>query len=371
VKVAFVTNLCTHYRRPLFEELDRRMEIDFFLTSRGNEWYTLKEYAGGVGTFAVRPAGRRRELVRGLLGGRYDVVVSNLAGRFAPLASYACARRLDARFVLWVGIWAHPAGLAHKLSRPLARRLYLAADSVVCYGPHVARFVRAESGRVEGVISTRQAVDNEHFRRPVGRGRIATLRAQLGVGTARLVTFVGRFEDDKGLDVLLEASSLAREPHCVVLTGKGSLEPALREQARALGIERAVRFPGYLPQAELPTLMQASDLVVLPSVPTARFLEPWGLILNEAMAAGTAVVATHAVGAAAGGLVLDGATGLVVPPRNAPALAGAVDRLLADEDYRAALARRAGEHVKAWSFEAAADVFEQAIVGDHARREAA
>jgi glycosyltransferase involved in cell wall biosynthesis len=171
--------------------------------------------------------------------------------------------------------------------------------------------------------------------------------------------------------VLLEASSLAREPHCVVLAGKGSLEPALREQARALGIERAVRFPGYIAQSDLPTLMQASDTVVLPSVPTPRFLEPWGLILNEAMAAGTAVVATDAVGAAAGGLVLDETTGLVVPARNAASLAGALDRLLGDDDYRLTLARRGSEHVKAWSFEAAADVFQRAIVGDLERREAA
>jgi glycosyltransferase involved in cell wall biosynthesis len=253
----------------------------------------------------------------------------------------------------------------------LARHLYQGADAVVCYGPHVVRFVHAECGRTDGVVSTRQAVENEHFRRPAGRGRIAALRTQLGVGNARLVTFVGRFEEDKGLDVLLEASARTRESHCVVLAGKGSLEPALREQARALGIERQVRFPGYVSQSDLPALLQASDVVALPSVPTPRFLEPWGLILNEAMAAGTAVVATDAVGAAAGGLVLDGATGVVVPARDAPALSHALDRLLGDEPYRTGLARRGSEHVKAWSFEAAADVFEQAIVGDLERRAAA
>ena len=45
MRVAFVTNLCTHYRRPLFAELSRRLDIDFFLTSRGEEWYTLREYS--------------------------------------------------------------------------------------------------------------------------------------------------------------------------------------------------------------------------------------------------------------------------------------------------------------------------------------
>ena len=104
-------------------------------------------------------------------------------------------------------------------------------------------------------------------------------------------------------------------------------------------------------------------MLVLPSITTPRFLEPWGLVLNEAMAAGTAVVATTAVGAAAGGLVLDGDTGLVVPERDATALAAALDRLVADDVYRLSLAWAGNQHVRAWSFEAAADVFEEALAG--------
>ncbi len=363
MRAAFVTNLCTHYRRPLFEELARRLDVDFFLTSKGNEWYTLREYRGGDGAFSVRPAPRARDLVGGLARGRYDTVLANLAGRVAPLAAYLVARALRKRFVLWVGIWAHPGGFLHRLSRPIARFLYRRADTVVCYGPHVAEFVRRESGRVDGVVCTRQAVEDARFRRPVSRGRIAAVRTELGVGTAPLVTFVGRFEEDKGLDVLLHASARCSHDHRVLLIGKGSLEGSLRALADELGVARRVRFPGYVGQDDLPAYLQASAVVVLPSVTTPRFLEPWGLILNEGMAAGTAVVATTAVGAAAGGLVVDGETGLVVPERDPAALAGALDRLLGDDVYRLALAWAGSEHVRAWSFAAAADVFEHALTG--------
>lgn len=369
MRAAFVTNLCTHYRRPLFEELSRRLEVDFFLTSPGDEWYTLSEYAGGEGAFSARPAARRRDLVRGLLAGRYDTVLASLTGRLAPFASYLAARALGSRFVLWVGIWAHPAGLAHRLSRLLARHLYRAADAVVCYGPHVARFVETESGRTEGVFCTRQCVEDAAFRRPVPGSRLAVLRAGLGLGAARVVTFVGRFEPDKGIEMLLRASAKAREEHRLLLVGKGSLEQGLRELAAELGIAARVRFAGYVPQDELPAVMQASDVLVLPSVSTPRFLEPWGLVLNEAMAAGTAVVATTAVGAAAGGLVLDGETGLVVPERDDVALAAALDRLLGDDPYRLALARAGSRHVRAWNYTTAADVFEAAITGRRAAGE--
>src|SRR5207237_1208405 len=131
------------------------------------------------------------------------------------------------------------------------------------------------------------------------------------------------------------ASARCTQDHRLLLVGKGSLERELRRLAGP-----RVRFAGYVDQDELPAVLQASDVLVLPSVTTPRFLEPWGLVLNEAMAAGTAVVATTAVGAAAGGLVVDGQTGIVVPERNSTALTGALDKLLADDMFRGWLARR-------------------------------
>ncbi len=65
--------------------------------------------------------------------------------------------------------------------------------------------------------------------------------------------------------------------------------------------------------ADLRNLYAGSDVVVVPSVPTRDFLEPWGLVVNEAFHQGVPVIATDAVGAAAGGLVQHERTGLIVP----------------------------------------------------------
>ena len=77
--------------------------------------------------------------------------------------------------------------------------------------------------------------------------------------------------------------------------------------------------------------------MVVPSVPTRDFLEPWGLVVNEAFDQGVPVIATTAVGAVAGGLVRHEETGLVVPAGDAAALAAALRRLHGDPELRARL----------------------------------
>jgi glycosyltransferase involved in cell wall biosynthesis len=102
-----------------------------------------------------------------------------------------------------------------------------------------------------------------------------------------------------------------------------------------------VSVRGALPASELPPLYAAASAVVLPSIRTRTFVEPWGLVLNEAMHQGTPVVASDAVGAVAGGLVRDGRNGLVFPAGDAGALATRLATLARNGELRAALGRAA------------------------------
>ena len=112
--------------------------------------------------------------------------------------------------------------------------------------------------------------------------------------------------------------------------------------------------------------MAAEAYVALAPVPRGVALGRFAAPALAPATAFAAVVATEAVGAAAGGLVVDGETGLVVPEGNPAALARALDRLVGDEAYRRAISSSGSEHVQAWNFEAAADVFEAAITGAEA-----
>lgn len=153
-------------------------------------------------------------------------------------------------------------------------------------------------------------------------------------GGPRRIVYVGRLEGEKNLATLVGAAGRlgAVGPIEVVLVGRGSLEPALRRQAAALGV--AVEFAGVVDHRRLPERLREADVFVLPS-----FTEGHPKALIEAMAAGLACVASDCPGNRA--LVTDGETGLLFDPRSEEALAACLRRVLGDPAGAEALGRRA------------------------------
>jgi len=115
------------------------------------------------------------------------------------------------------------------------------------------------------------------------------------------------------------------------------------------------------PRPALAVAYRAAAMTVLPSISTPRFREPWGLVCNESLHQGTPVLATTAVGAVAGGLVTDGATGLVVAPGDETALAAGIDRLLADPALAARLGAAGRAVAAGYTYEAMAAAFGRAL----------
>jgi glycosyltransferase involved in cell wall biosynthesis len=165
-----------------------------------------------------------------------------------------------------------------------------------------------------GVDFDRFASAEELVLRNIGRPRIG---------------FVGRFEPVKGLDVLLDAFGRLTTPAELVLVGDGSLRAAL--------IGHRAHVLSSMPFEQVPSLLKALDVLVLPSVtilPLHR--EQFGRVLAEAMAAGVPVV-----GSSSGAIPeVIGDAGLVVPERDAHALARAIQAVLGDGNLRARLIER-------------------------------
>ncbi|HEX9427836.1 MAG TPA: glycosyltransferase family 4 protein [Candidatus Polarisedimenticolia bacterium] len=152
------------------------------------------------------------------------------------------------------------------------------------------------------------------------------LRRELGVDSGTpIVGVIGRLVPDKGPDIFLRAAAtvLAARPDArFVLTGTGTMEPELRRLIGELGIAAAVRLLGF--RDNVPEITTALTISVLPAVDC----DASSTVLKEALACGVPVIATDIGGARE--IVLDGTTGLVVPPGDPGPLARAILDLLAD-----------------------------------------
>jgi phosphatidyl-myo-inositol alpha-mannosyltransferase len=161
------------------------------------------------------------------------------------------------------------------------------------------------------------------------------------------VLFVGRFEPRKGLLELLKAYRILRKAGCqcrLLVAGGG---PQEREARRYLATRRmgGVEFLGRVSDEERDALFKTADVYCSPA--TGR--ESFGIVLLEAMAAGTAIVCSDIHGYK--GVVRRGEEALLVPPRQPKALAAALARLLGDDERRAAMVEAGLRRAQDYSWE--------------------
>jgi len=229
----------------------------------------------------------------------------------------------------------------HDLVRPGLGRRVLQTAVVVSSGAMAISQAVADTvgghGRMTGarlrVVS--QAVDTERFH--PGAPDL-DVRARLSSEPhLPIVGIIGRIDPEKGVDVVVEAvASLegsAGTCHLVVIGGPGLDGGVYAQRVRAHAedlLGDRVRFTG--PMENVPDALRSLDVVI-----NASEAEPFGLSVLEAQASGVAVIGT-----ASGGIpefVVDGETGLLVPPRDVSSLSLALKRLLEDEDLRNRLGR--------------------------------
>jgi glycosyltransferase involved in cell wall biosynthesis len=175
---------------------------------------------------------------------------------------------------------------------------------------------------------------------------------------------VGRPARYKGLPELLGAwrlSGLGPPGAALTLVGEA--------QEQAAPLPAGVHVAGRQSPESLRNFYAGSDVLVMSAIPTRDFLEPWGLVANEAMHQRLPVIATTAVGAAAGGLVRHERNGLVVPAGDTAALADALRTLEGDPDLRTRLGANARADAAAYTFAAWAAGVSEALVSVGAGQE--
>ena len=211
--------------------------------------------------------------------------------------------------------------------------------SIIAISDHIARFtINCGVDRPEKVRRIYHGLEASAFERQVQR---QVIRESLGLpADCFLLASVGRLTDQKGHRFLISAlpGICRRIPHArLLLVGTGELELALRALAREIGVGDRVVFAGV--RRDIPALLQACDLFVLPSI-----WEGFGIVLLEAMAARKPIIASRV--STIPEVVVDGETGLLVPPGDVEALVAAVTYLEQHPELARAMAERGRQRLE-------------------------
>jgi glycosyltransferase involved in cell wall biosynthesis len=273
------------------------------------------------------------DLPRALREEKADVLHAHSYGYYHTDAAARAARRNGTPFVFTPHFhppWSMEGGAGRRALRAV-------------FDPTLGQGVVNAAARIVGVSSGEMAVMQRHLRIPGDRVRIipngfdaagfsptppaAPFRAALQLADReRIVLFAGRLASNKGLPQLVAAFDRIRAKHRdarLVLAGQ---DQGWRAKLEATGVP--MTFTGHVDDATYRSALSAASLLVLPSE-----WEAFGIVLAEAMACGTPVVATRVGGAP--DVVQDGVTGRLVEYGDVDALAAAMDALLSDDAQRA------------------------------------
>lgn len=235
---------------------------------------------------------------------------------------------------LWGGVAARMAGVPCVLSRrvdnPEARWLvalkYALYDHVITISEGICDVLLAEGLAPQKVSCVRSAVDAEPYLRPVDA---AAFRREFGLPeNAVVIGMVAQLIQRKGHRYLLEAVRTLQKDYPelrIVLFGQGPLRDDLENAVAADGLTGIVRFAGF--RKDLPAWLGGLDILAHPAD-----MEGLGVSLLQASAAAVPIVASRAGGMPEA--VLDGVTGIIIPPGDVQALTAALRRLLDDAQLR-------------------------------------
>ena len=332
-RVLIVSEIPTPYRLPLYAQLAARpeLEVEVAFCSRfepHRPWQLGEDLLAQVPHRFLRgvaPAVRTRtgtfvyEINPGaiplLARSNHDAVVVGGYSVFAEQVAIAIARMRRIPYLLHSEstLAAPRPAIVRAAKRALVRPAIAGAGAGLAVGTEAARYLEHYGLPAERIRIVPNTIDVREYGRKAddARRNAAEIRAARGLPD-RFVLFAGRLVEDKGiLDLVAAWRMLAPSGVSLLVAGEGLLSAEL---AREPGLVTL----GFVQPDDLIELYALAEWTVLPSR-----REPWGVVVNEALASGCPVIVSDRVGAAAD-LVENGVNGHIVPARDPGRLASAL-----------------------------------------------
>ncbi len=358
-KLVIITEIIAPYRIPVFNALAQRPEIDLhviFLSENDPSLRQWRVYKDEIKFhYDVLPSWRHR-----LFG--YNVLINRgvhsalnrikpdvvLCGGYNYLASWQAARWAKAHrapLLLWSESTAFDQRRGYPFVEFIKMRFLNLCTAFVVSGKSSANYLVDLGMAEEKIFTAPDAVDVALFSQLAETARQSRIPDRCRL-PSRYFLYVGRLVEEKGVFDLVEAYTQldpeVRSQIGLVFAGDGSEHEALMERASKI-TPGTIQFLGFVHREELPELYALADGFVFPT-----HSDPWGLVVNEAMACALPIIVTNVAGCALD-LVQDGWNGFVVPPRDSSRLAAAMAQLAENSGLRATMAANSQKRIEAFS----------------------
>ena len=389
IRLAYIVSHPIQYQAPLLRRIAAEPDIDLtalFLSDFSTRKYRDKGFGQAIAWDVDLLSGYDSKVLRAwgdadnvgliqpftigieeeLRAGRYDAVWLHGYAHHAQLRALVEAKRRGLKVLLRGE--SHAASsrrspLKRVVKRQVLTRLFRRVDAFLAIGSANRDYYLSYGVEPQKIFMMPYAVDNARFQATATAERGRALVRSLGLDPSRpVILYASKLQTRKRPWDLWRAYSMLStdgrdEPKPYLLyVGDGEERAALEAAVASTGW-RSVRFAGFQNQTTLPDYYAACDVFVLPSE-----REPWGLVVNEVMNAGKAVIVSDQVGAARD-LVEDGVNGFVVPVGDVETLADRLRWVTSDRAIARGMGEKSLTRISEWDYEADVDGLRQAIAG--------
>jgi glycosyltransferase involved in cell wall biosynthesis len=374
-RLVILTEIIAPYRIPVFNALAQHEEIDLrviFLAETDPSIRQWRIYADEIRfSYQVLPSWRKRlGKYNFLLNQNVNEVLQNadpeaiVCGGYNYLASWQAlrwAKRNNVPFLLWCESTANDLRAGHALIESLKKNFFNKCDGFAVPGTSAAEYVRQMGISAKRIFTAPNAVDNALFQDVANSARMnaSRIRGHFGL-PSRYFLFAGRLVETKGVFDLLEAygrlNDDLRRQIGLVFAGDGPLRTELEAIARSI-YPGAVRLAGFVHRNELANYYGLAECFVFPT-----HSDPWGLVVNEAMACGLPVICSRSAGCAAD---LIETTGRIVAPQNVAQLAQAMEEVATNPGLRMEMSFQSRRMIQRYSPERCAIGIAEAALSCH------
>ncbi len=384
-RLVLITEIIAPYRIPVFNALARRSELDLNVIFLAETDPTLRQwrvYTDEIRfSYQVLPSWRwraakgknkdklkvklkveRKDKDSLLINRGLSSALNKLSpqviicGGYSYAASWLAlwwARRHQVEFVLWSESNRSDSRNQRPWVEWLKSYFLKRCDRFVVPGKASFEYLRLLGSPPASILTAPNAVNNSWFAAQAENVRLHAdeFRQKMKL-PSRFILFVGRLVPEKGVFDLLAAyaklESNLRSEVGLVFAGDGVPRTELTNQASQI-TPGEVSFPGFAQREDLASLYALAEFLVLPT-----HSDPWGLVVNEAMACGLPIIVTDVAGCSAD-LVENGWNGYVVPCQHVEKLGAAIDSLVRQPELRQQMSLHSLERIRNYSPETCAD----------------